>query len=218
MAFSLHGATPGRYVDDRTRPAAICGAVGGPPERHPVQASDRARPDLPRQGARGAADPVDGGDGAAAVPLRAGDPQGRRLQGDEGPLRRRAVEEHHRCARRGAAAGAAAGKPGRAVEGHRRCRHLPVGRRRQLRPRHGDQAFGLEPGVSSRRPGRIGHEPGQVQFAAGRPEGHDRQDHRSGRGGEVRQDVGRGGGRGQEIDARQGRPAITMAAERSSPR
>ena len=126
MAFVLHGVTPGRYSATELGNLPFTWPKAGIRQRHHVEAPERARPDLPRQGAHRAAHHLHGGGEPGRVLFQGADPLARRLQGQEGPLRRRAEQVPARCARRRAAAGAAARGAGRARQGHRRSRHVPA--------------------------------------------------------------------------------------------
>ena len=61
MAFVLHGVTPGRYPMTELVNLAFSWPKAGVRQRGDVEADDRARADLPRQGARGPAHSVHGG-------------------------------------------------------------------------------------------------------------------------------------------------------------
>ena len=117
------------------------------------------------------------------------DPQARRLQGRQDPLRRRAEPVSARFARRGAAADPAARGAGRARQGHRQGATFP--HEAALSYDLGTVAkHATEPGLSHGDL-RVRDESGEVQFAACRPQGADRQDYRPGRGRAVRQGSGR---------------------------
>ena len=126
MAFVLHGVTPGRYPMTELVNLAFTWPKAGSEQRDHVEADDRARAELSRQGARGPAHPVDGGgmpivveskmpiaklDDFKGVKIRYAGAQNRSLYDALGAVPLLI---------------AAAGVPGRAGQGHHRRRDVPA--------------------------------------------------------------------------------------------
>ena len=139
----------GPLSGDRARQPAVRLAGHGARHRRNGQAHDRAGAEIFRRRAHRPAHPVhvDGQSGGGL--FQESDPQARRLQGHEDPLRLARQQGDARRARRHDHADPAAGVAGRAGQGHRPGRDLPARGRPRLRSRVGGQV--CDPSAAWRR-------------------------------------------------------------------